>query len=414
MEFFFPDSQDQIDPSFDFLTEERSIFHVRQRDDHYAHEALASIPFDGLLVSKAMVDGRPGATGRYSEPQRQRLYREGVRRFFRLEEPASRLKTMGDCGAFSYIKDELPPYSPDEVIDFYDSCGLDIGISVDHVIFGFDSRADSDAEHPQRAAWLHRREITLELASEFRRRARARRVRFEPVGVAQGWSPASYADSVRSLTAMGYRRIALGGMVPLKTAEILLSLAAIDAVRKPGVQLHLLGISRTENLVAFEGYGVTSFDSTSPFRRAFKDDTDNYYAGDRTYTALRIPQVEGNPKLKAAIRAGRLEQEAAIELEQRSLEAVREYDIGKGSFDSALTALVEYEEFYDGRCVHEAAYRETLEDRPWSTCPCGICAKCGIEVAIFRGAERNKRRGFHNVYVFGEALRRHEMAGRSQ
>ena len=47
MKFYFPDSQDQVDPTFDFVTEERSIFRVRQRDDRYAHEALQKPPFDG-------------------------------------------------------------------------------------------------------------------------------------------------------------------------------------------------------------------------------------------------------------------------------------------------------------------------------------------------------------------------------
>ena len=70
MRFFFPDSQDQIDPTFDFTTEERSPLRVRQRDDLYIHEVLRARVIDGLLVSKAIVDGRarcrreihPGAT----------------------------------------------------------------------------------------------------------------------------------------------------------------------------------------------------------------------------------------------------------------------------------------------------------------------------------------------------------------
>jgi hypothetical protein len=37
MKFFFPDSQDQVDPRFDFESEEHSPFRVRQRDDRYAH-----------------------------------------------------------------------------------------------------------------------------------------------------------------------------------------------------------------------------------------------------------------------------------------------------------------------------------------------------------------------------------------
>ena len=85
MRFFFPDSQDQIDPTFDFTTEERSPLRVRQRDDLYIHEVLRARVIDGLLVSKAIVDGRPGAAGKYTLAQRHRLYRAGVRRFFRLD-----------------------------------------------------------------------------------------------------------------------------------------------------------------------------------------------------------------------------------------------------------------------------------------------------------------------------------------
>ena len=44
MKFFFPDSQDQVDPSFDFETEERSEFRLRHRDDRYAHEEFAEHP----------------------------------------------------------------------------------------------------------------------------------------------------------------------------------------------------------------------------------------------------------------------------------------------------------------------------------------------------------------------------------
>ncbi len=63
MKFFFPDSQDQIDPTFSFETEERSILRVRQRDDLYAHEVLSQRVIDGLLVSKAIVDGVAGRRG---------------------------------------------------------------------------------------------------------------------------------------------------------------------------------------------------------------------------------------------------------------------------------------------------------------------------------------------------------------
>jgi hypothetical protein len=409
MHFFFPDSQDQIDPGFDFATEQRSIYRVRQRDDRYAHEALGAAPFDGFLVSKTIVDGLPNATGKYTVAQRHRLYRVGIREFFRLDQGnGTRLETMGDCGAFSYVRDDEPPYSPDEVIDFYSECRFDLGISVDHVILGYDPSADHDTAHPQGAEWKSRQAVTLELAAQFRRRCTARKVAFEPLGVAQGWSPTSYAAAVKALQKMGYRRVALGGMVPLKTHEILASLETINDVRRPDTQFHLLGVTRCDHIERFASYGVTSFDSTSPFRQSFKDETDNYYVMGRSpYTALRVPQVDGNPKLRNRIRSGQVRQETALKLERDCLTALRRYEVGELKVPTVLRALRTYEQFCDDtRKDRTEAYREILEDRPWRSCQCGICERVGIDIALFRGSERNKRRGFHNLYIFNQQLRR--------
>ncbi|MFI7208085.1 tRNA-guanine transglycosylase DpdA [Micromonospora aurantiaca (nom. illeg.)] len=404
MKFFFPDSQDQVDPGFDFVTEERDPFRVRQRDDLYAHEALTQAPFDGLLVSKAIVDGRAGGgTGKYTGAQRHRLYREGADTFFRLDRGHIPLEIMGDCGAFSYVGEEHPPYTVDEVIDFYDGCGFHYGIAVDHVIFQYEPQTSRDDERA--AEWLRRQQITLSLAEEFWQRCRARRVGFTPLGVAQGWSPQSYADAVASLQRIGYQRIAVGGMVPLKTPEILACLAAIDRVRKPSTQLHLLGISRCEDVPTFAAHGVTSFDSTAPFRQAFKDDRDNYYTPERTYVALRVPQVDGNAKLKARIRAGEISQSHAIELERTALARLRQYDAGEIDVEPVVQALADYSAVWDGKADRSSQYRTTLVDRPWQQCSCDLCKAIGIEIVIFRGTERNKRRGFHNLYVFEQRLR---------
>lgn len=407
MRFFFPDSQDQIDPTFDFLTEERSPLRVRQRDDLYIHEALSAPVIDGLLVSKAIVDGRAGAAGKYTLAQRHRLYRAGVRRFFRLDAaPGKRVLTIGDCGAFSYINEDVPPYRPDQVIDFYEECGFDFGISIDHVIFGYDPAAGERGDNPQLEVWKARQQLTLKLAEEFLARCRSRKVRFTPMGVAQGWSPESYASAVSALQELGYARIALGGMVPLKTHEILACLQQIDTVRAPQTQLHLLGITRCSNMAEFASLGVTSFDSTSAFRQAFKDDRDNYHTPERTYTAIRVPQVDGNPKLKARIQAGRVSQDKAIRLEQGCLQALRRYDSGEVESRYVIDCLDAYEQIFDGRKDYSSAYREILEDAPWKTCPCGICGNAGINVIIFRGSERNKRRGFHNIYAFRQRIDR--------
>ena len=319
---------------------------------------------------------------------------------------------MGDCGAFNYIREDAPPYTPDDVIDFYDECGFDLGISVDHIIFGYDPAADHDPAHPQVAVWKARQDLTLDLAQQFLDRCGKRKVRFEPLGVAQGWSPASYALAVRDLQKIGYTRIAVGGMVPLKTPEILASLKEISTILEPATQLHLLGITRCSNMAEFWSYGVRSFDSTSAFRQAFKDDRDNYHTAERTYTAIRVPQVDGNPKLRKLIQAGRIPQQRAIRLERECLGALRGFDVGDVKIGTVIDNLRAYSELFEVRKDYSSAYHETLTDAPWKECRCSICTEVGINVIIFRGSERNKRRGFHNIYAFRQRLDR-ELGARS-
>jgi hypothetical protein len=394
MKFFFPDSQDYVDPSFNFETESRSALRIRQRDDRYAHEEFVSPPFDGLLVSRAIVD-----SGRYTLAQKHRLMRVGLRDFFRMH--GKDLETMGDSGAFSYAREEYPPYSVNEIVDFYDELGFDYGLSLDHVILGFDA-----TEKTVRPDWKRRQEITLQLAGEFIQEHQRRHCRFIPIGVAQGWSPTSYARSVDELQKMGYDYVALGGMVPLKTAEILACLEAVKGCRKPELRLHLLGVTRCEQVKQFGAYGVASFDSTSPLRQAFKDLKDNYYAPDRTYSAIRVPQVHANPELLRRILAGKVHQGDAQRLERACLQALAAYDVDGVSLEEVLTPLRSYERLFDELHDRTEIYREVLMDKAWKKCPCDICKRIGIQVIVFRGAERNRRRGFHNIFVFYQRLHR--------
>lgn len=397
MDFYFPDSQDQIDPEFDFDAEVHPPFHVRQRDDRYAHETHDPAPYNGILVSKTMVDGYAGA-GRYTAAQRHRLFRLGAHEFFRLPDG---LKVIGDCGGFSYVAEDVPPVTVDEVIDFYEEIGVDEGVSVDHVIL--DYRPDPAGEPEEQ--WLDRQGLTLELAADFFAEHSSRGCRFTPMGAAQGWSPESYAASVQRLQEIGYRRIALGGLVPLKILELVACLEAVHRVRLPNTSLHLLGISRAEHYATFRALGVRSLDSTSPFRQAFKDDKDNYYTANGNHVALRIPPSEGNDNLRGRIHAGQLDQGVVRKAEERALEAVRAYDRGTGTPTAALKALRAYEQIFDTKERDRTeVYRAMLEMRPWQKCPCAVCRRWGVEVAIFRGTERNKRRGFHNLWVFNQTV----------
>ena len=402
MKYYLPDAQDLVDPSFDFTRERRSSTRLRQRDDLYAHELFSEPAFDGILVSKGIVDGFDKTGSRYTLAQRHRLLRAGVRDFFRAQAKPH-LSIMGDCGAFTYVQEKTPPYSVDDVLSFYLDCGFDLGISVDHVILAFDRRFDDDPNLVP-LDLRERQSVTLDLARDFLHRCRHGRLPLEPLGVAQGWSPQSYALATASLQKMGYQYIAVGGMVPLRTPDIMSILAAIHEVRDPSTKLHLLGVTRTENVREYERFGVASLDSTSPLRQAFKDDKDNYYTLSRTFTAVRIPQVEGNPKLQKMIASGELPQGRARELERAALAAMAGIDADPSTVPLALDALLRYDEFCGVKKDHREAYREVLTERPWTSCACEVCKDLGHHVILFRGAERNRRRGFHNVWTFYRRL----------
>lgn len=400
MKFYFPDSQDLVSPTYDFLQDEYSPYRVRQRDDRYAHEVLARPPYHGMLVSKSIVDGSVRGAGKYTSAQRARLYRLGVKRFFRLPDT---IESLGDNGAFNYADELVPPVTVSETLDFYEGCGFTSGVSVDHIIFGYEPTHDFETVDP---AWAERRLLTLRLAGQFITQVSDQNLNIEPVGAAQGWSPASYADSVRQLQQMGYRRIALGGMVPLKTPGIIDCLIAIDDIRAPDTELHLLGITRITSMDVFAGHGVTSFDSTSAFRQAFMDDRNNFHTVDEAFVALRVPQVEGNPTLRRGILSGRVSQKDAVHLERACLKTLRAYDGSEAARETALATLAAYEVLCQTKKSYIPEYARTLTAAPWASCACSLCRELGIEIAIFRGTERNKRRGFHNLSVLAAKMER--------
>jgi len=406
LKFFFPDSQDLVDPSFDFVTEKRNDTRIRQRDDLYAHEVFDSPPYDGMLVSKAIVEGTGNTSGRYTLGQQQRFFAGGVREFLRLP---SHLEIMGDCGAFSYVKDPTPPVTVEDVSRFYEEAGFDYGASVDHVILEYNADWDYSLPgvDPVPDECRKRQDITIELAREFIQNAKKQKLRFKPLGVAQGWSPKSYSKAVSQLQKMGYKYIALGGMVPLKSAEILQVLESVKPKLKPDTSLHLFGVTRLDHIKRFAELGVISFDSTSPLRQAFKDDRDNYYGKDRTYVAIRVPQVDVNPKLKNKVMSGEVDQGKAFKLERECLEALRQFDRRRFPRPDLIQLLHDYRQLFGAESKNQSAnYEELLKDRPWQDCPCNVCQQLGINVVIFRGAERNRRRGFHNVFVTYQRLKK--------
>lgn len=416
MRFLFADSLDVVDPAYDFVADRNGAGRAVHRDDLYPHEFLEKPPYDGILVSRGIV-GDVHHPGKYSEAQMMRFRREGARRFLRYTEdrfPGSML--MGDCGAFTYRNLAEPPYRAEDTAEFYADGGFTHGCSPDHLIFDFDEGAGRSREEVSDAIRT-RFDITLQNAAEFLPVARRLGSGFTAVGVVQGWSAPSMAEAAKSLIAMGYEYLAVGGTVPLKVEQLRRALAAVREVTPPQVKLHVLGFGKVEDLAELERYGIASFDTTSPLLRAFKDARKNYWArtpeGELSYyTAIRIPQAIENTKLKHKAQEGSLDQEKARGLEAAALNAVRAYAAGELPLDAGLEAVMDYwaalnweEESSPSRRAAAAdkqrqLYAQTLADRPWERCDCRVCRESGVEALIFRTSNRNKRRGIHNLHVF--------------
>jgi hypothetical protein len=420
MKFIFSDSLDMVDPEFDFIEERNAPNRRIYWDDVYPHELFENPPYDGMLISKAIV-GDHRVKGQYSESQTMRFYRVGAREFLRLNTP--RFKDMpifGDCGAFSYAKEEVPPYTPDEIVDFYNVCDFTHGCAVDHIIFDyFDDCVglDGGSEENRR-----RFDITLENANTFLKSHKAQDSSFVPLGVVQGWSAGSMAEAARQLCAMGYTYLAIGGLVPLNATQIHKIVQAVRAATPTNTRIHLLGFAKADVIADFVTYNITSFDTTSPLIRAFKDAKKNYYSlndsGEFSYfTALRVPQATENSRLKRAAKEGKINQEELVALEKHSLTTLRAFDKGTASIESTLDAVISYNIYLESS-LHdntidrdklakklEPLYLNTLQAQEWKKCACPICKEIGIEVMIFRGSNRNRRRGMHNLFVYHNRIK---------
>lgn len=398
IQYFIPEWDDRVYPEYNFLTEKVPEDREPYRDDVYAHEIYPQPNYNGILISKIVIDSSP--------TKRKHFEKVGVHNFVRFSG-----NIMGDCGAFGYVKENEPPYETDEILDYYERLGFNYGVSIDHLIFG-----------PFAVPGVRekRYNLTLKNAEDFLVRHKAQRYTFQPIGVAQGWNPETYADSVKALIQMGYDFIAIGGLARAQNREIIPVLKAIHPHVASHVRIHLFGVARVEAVPLFQHLGITSFDSAGPLRQAWLSSDKNYHTlSGKHYMAIRVPPVTGS-KAKKVLDIGRYDFETLKNLEQNALVALREYDAGRlgirialdvaATYNEALDLLEEddkFEKLVKLRIKRRQKYLEMLIDQPWKACECKICQQVGIEVAIFRNNNRNRRRGFHNTYIFWKRLQEH-------
>jgi len=420
LRYFMPDWGDSVDPGYDFIQDSFSPDRDVSKDS-YAHELFSGRPYDGILVSRAVVEK---ATSSY-----KRLAQHGAHSHYRL---LPNMEVFGDCGAFEYVNEYLPRYDTEDVLEYYEAIGVDYGASVDHLvvnsIYVSEPATDGSMAGRRRKVIMsevecqRRVELTLENAQRFLTLHKRRRYTFVPVGVAQGWTAATYSASVRALARMGYRYIALGGLARSPSTVIMDVLQAAartaDECAPNRVRFHLFGVAKLGLVGRLRHYAVASIDSASYLRKAWLRSGQNYLTIEgEWYTAIRVPQ-SSHPKVRAYIAQNGKSLAEVQSQEQHCLRMLERYDRGGLSpeeVERLLDAIVNYDMYLlrlgdDGQSLRDKSvsrekYRHTLLAKPWRACTCEICRALGIHVVIFRGTNRNKRRGFHNTWAFYQRLK---------
>lgn len=115
------------------------------------------------------------------------------------------------------------------------------------------------------------RRLRLTLANARYALAQPRPERLTLFGPVQGWDVASYVACAQELRSMGYRHLAIGGLVP-RLGNLDLAERIVRAVRalqsESADALHLFGLGHPDNLTRAFAWGATSTDSSSYVQNA--------------------------------------------------------------------------------------------------------------------------------------------------
>ena len=405
--YFLPDWDDLLDPNFDF---EQDTFSGPTREDREdQHCCILMQPeqmCDGILVSLAQHGTSKGPLRRLEGTEASALSPLPLRKQFGLMDNQW---LFGDCGAFSYVNDDEPAISVEQAVALYELYDFNFGASVDHIPVqkinkNGEIRGLSDEERQDRVR------ITRANAALFFEAAKKRKAQFNPVGTIQGISPEQYAEAVHHYYDIGYRYLALGGLVPKQDSEIeSIARAVITAANelKERPWIHLFGIFRPKLQDVFRELKIDSFDSATYFRKAWLRSDQNYLGTNgKWYGALRVPMTSDGRTRKRLIAANvdisQLEQE-----EREVLSLLCRYDRDEVHVNEVLDAVVSYDQHLARASEMQSMrgqYRRTLEERPWQNCDCPFCQRIGIHILIFRGANRNRRRGAHNTLMLYERI----------
>jgi len=127
--FYVPEWDDAVDAHYDFEHDELSTLNRQERNLDYIWDIFErdTTPIDGVLISREQVE----ETKRKAE----RLAEYGV-----YDDPVLSipdwLPTISDCGAWGYKSLPFPPYGNAEMLDFYETLEVTVGVTIDHLVLG--------------------------------------------------------------------------------------------------------------------------------------------------------------------------------------------------------------------------------------------------------------------------------------
>lgn len=396
MRYFIPDWDDMLDPDFNFDSDTFSEPDRKARNNKHCNDLIRPTEMcNGVLVSLAQRQTSKGPLRKLEGTEPGSLTPTSPRELMGLSE---KQYLLGDCGAFSYINEEKPTISTEQAVALYELYDFDLGASVDHIPIG-------SLPEEERAA---RVQITCENARKFIQMCRKRGNLFTPVGSIQGLSPEQYSENLGKYCEMGYQHVAIGGLVPLPDQEIREIVEAISKAankQKNRPWIHLFGIYRPKLQARFQELGIDSFDSASYFRKAWLRSDQNYLgANGKWYAAIRVPMTK-DPRTRKRLEENGVAIEEAERQERAALDILVKYGRGQAQVSEVLDTVLGYDQQLLRRSEKKSLkdkYRQTLEEKPWLNCDCTFCEELGIHILIFRGANRNKRRGAHNTaMLFG-------------
>ncbi len=375
-------------------TEETNYFYVWSDSSNPPWKIFPD-SMDGVLVSKGYVTDK-------IEEQVKEV--GGIREFLGWKGPI-----MGDCGAYSYVDEEEPPISPKELLEFYKELKFETAAHLDHLILKSIPSEDG-RDTLSKDEMMRRQEITIENAAKTRDLLNTNKFDgLDIIGVCQGWDAESYASCAEELLEMGYSYLGLGGVSRTPNSKLKRILRKTNRMidekfRERDVKFHLYGVCRPDLIEFFQRNRVASFDTASPYRRAWLGSPNYYFAKPwRGYTAIRV-------------KIAKDEEEELRESAQEALDELYAFEENETSWQEVLEKVIEHERSYQlerGADKFKLSknlsrlkkdYRETLKEKPWEKCDCEVCEEQGIDVIIFRRGWRNGSRARHNLQEFGKEM----------